>query len=92
MGNSIKNTLFQLLTAGMFFCLPLFGGCQKKDIGNDTDTIPLSEIPENPAYTNLPLIGTKCKQDIHSQRAYSIASGLMFLDKHFVLQAKTDMK
>src|SRR5690606_15022452 len=46
---------------GLVCCLPLLGGCQKNQIGDDSNTIPLSEIPENPAFASLPLIGTKWK-------------------------------
>ncbi|SKB29652.1 hypothetical protein SAMN05660226_00558 [Parapedobacter luteus] len=39
MENSIKNTLFQLLTAGTFFCLPLLGGCQKAELPDEVNTV-----------------------------------------------------
>lgn len=61
MKKNIKSTFTPVLFIGFLFCLPLFGGCQKDTPAADTNTIPLSEITEDPSYANLPLIGTKWK-------------------------------
>lgn len=47
------------LIIGLVFFLPIIGGCQKNELENDT--VPLSQIPDNPAYATLPLIGTQWK-------------------------------
>lgn len=41
--------------------LPLLGACQKENEMGGEGMIPLSEIPDNPDYLNLPLIGTAWK-------------------------------
>lgn len=57
----IKSTFIPVLFVGLLFCLPLFGGCEKNTVAEDTNTVSLSEIAEDPSYANLPLIGTKWK-------------------------------
>ena len=61
MKKKIKITLIPVLFIGLLFCLPLFGGCQKDTLAEDTTTVSLSEIADDPSYANLPLIGTKWK-------------------------------
>ena len=59
MKNLISSTFLKPFTLGLVCCLPLLGGCQKNEIGEEPNTVPLSEIPENPDYATLPLVGTK---------------------------------
>lgn len=50
-----------LLWVILIMILPVLGACQK-DLGIDeADTIDLKDIPENPEYANLPLVGTSWK-------------------------------
>lgn len=44
---------------GMVFLLPILGGCQDEELPEGE--IRLSQIPDNPDYASLPLIGTQWK-------------------------------
>ncbi|MGV3763411.1 META domain-containing protein [Parapedobacter sp.] len=59
MKNLISSTFLHPFFVGFVFCLPLLGGCQKNGLHKDSNTVPLSEIPENPDYALHPLVGTE---------------------------------
>ncbi|WP_162416567.1 META domain-containing protein [Cyclobacterium roseum] len=54
---SFKNRWMVLV--GMVFLLPVLGGCREEELPEGE--IRLSQIPDNPDYTSLPLIGTTWK-------------------------------
>jgi len=54
---SFKST--HLLWLVFVVILPLLGACQKENEMEEEGAVPLSEIPENPTFAGLPLIGTK---------------------------------
>ncbi|MGV3763407.1 hypothetical protein [Parapedobacter sp.] len=61
MKNLISSTFFHPFFVGLVCCLSLLGGCQKSEIGEKPKNIPLTEVPTNPNYATLPLVGTKWK-------------------------------
>ncbi|SHM36975.1 hypothetical protein SAMN04488057_101238 [Cyclobacterium lianum] len=48
-----------MVLVGMVFLIPVLGGCQDEELPEGE--IRLSQIPDNPDYTSLPLIGTTWK-------------------------------